>query len=193
MSSHETLHGQSGVHCRADWRARQGQISAPAGEGSKSLSDRCGQNSGLGDRSAKPSWNGWGAGIANARFQDAASAQLTPEQVPKDAGLGDFGASPILRTLPNGKTILVAGQKTGIIWAQDPDRKCAFVWETSVASKPGPQGQVDFGGSADGRNAYFGPRRGASSVSHPLRGDTLRPIRTAITTVPASVKAPVAA
>ena len=61
------------------------------------------------------------------------------------------------------KAILVAGQKTGIIWAQDPDRKCAFVWKTFVASKqPGPQGRVDFAGSADGRNAYFGPRRGAS-------------------------------
>ena len=82
----------------------------------------------------------------------------TPENCPKDAGPDfDFGAPPILRELPNGKTILVAGQKSGIIWAHDPDRKGAVVWKTSVASKqPGPQGQVNFGGSADDRNAYFG-------------------------------------
>lgn len=32
---------------------------------------------------------------------------------PKDAGPDDFGASPIVGTLPNGKTILVAGQRPG--------------------------------------------------------------------------------
>jgi len=82
----------------------------------------------------------------------------TPENCPKDAGPDfDFGASPILRTLPNGKTILVAAQKSGIIWAHDPDHKGAVVWKTSVAStKPAPQGQVNFGGSADERSAYFG-------------------------------------
>jgi polyvinyl alcohol dehydrogenase (cytochrome) len=77
---------------------------------------------------------------------------------PKDAGPDfDFGSSPMLRTLPNGKRILVAGQKSGIIWAHDPDRKGAVVWKTPVASKqPGPQGQVNFGGSADLTKAYFG-------------------------------------
>ena len=80
------------------------------------------------------------------------------ENCPKDAGPDfDFGAPPILRNLANGKTILVAAQKSGIIWAHDPDHKGAVVWKTSVASKqPGPQGQVNFGGAADERNAYFG-------------------------------------
>jgi len=82
----------------------------------------------------------------------------TPENCPKDAGPDfDFGASPILRTLPNGKTILVAAQKSGIIWAHDPDHKGAVLWKTSVSSKTAPpQGQVNFGGSADERSAYFG-------------------------------------
>ena len=53
---------------------------------------------------------------------------------PKDAGPHDFWASPILGTVPNTKTILVAGQKTGIFWAHE-DRKCAFLWKTSEASK----------------------------------------------------------
>ena len=82
----------------------------------------------------------------------------TPENCPKDAGPDfDFGSSPILRDLPSGQRLLIAAQKSGIIWAHDPDHKGAVIWKTSVASKqPGPQGQVNFGGSADERNAYFG-------------------------------------
>ena len=57
----------------------------------------------------------------------------------------------------------------------------------------GPSGLMNFGGNANGGNAYFGPERGASSAFIPFGAHTLRPIRTAITTVPASVNAPVAA
>ena len=35
----------------------------------------------------------------------------------------DFGASMILRTLPDGHRVLVAGQKSGIVWAHDPDQE----------------------------------------------------------------------
>ena len=35
----------------------------------------------------------------------------------------DFGTSPVLRTLPNGKQIIVAGQKSGVVWGLDPDNK----------------------------------------------------------------------
>ena len=88
----------------------------------------------------------------------AASGPGTTDNCPKVAGPDyDFGASPILTTLPGGKTVLVAAQKSGIIWAHDPDRKGAVVWKTSVATtKPTEQGQVNFGGSADERKAYFG-------------------------------------
>lgn len=82
----------------------------------------------------------------------------TADNCPKDAGPDyDFGASPMLRMLPSGKTILVAAQKSGIIWAHDPDRKGAVVWKTSVATtKPTEQGQVNFGGSADDEKTYLG-------------------------------------
>lgn len=43
---------------------------------------------------------------------------------PEDGGPDfDFGASPILRTLPNGRRILLAGQKSGIVYGLDPDHK----------------------------------------------------------------------
>jgi len=35
----------------------------------------------------------------------------------------DFGSSPVLRTLPNGKQIIVAGQKSGVVWGLDPDKR----------------------------------------------------------------------
>src|SRR5258706_985430 len=41
---------------------------------------------------------------------------------PEEAGPDyDFGCSPILRTLPDGKQVILAGQKSGVIYALDPD------------------------------------------------------------------------
>jgi polyvinyl alcohol dehydrogenase (cytochrome) len=40
----------------------------------------------------------------------------------------DFGASPILARLPNGRELIVAGQKSGILYALDPDRKGQILW-----------------------------------------------------------------
>jgi polyvinyl alcohol dehydrogenase (cytochrome) len=84
------------------------------------------------------------------------------ENCPKDAGPDyDFGSSPILKSLPNGKSILVAGQKSGNVWGHDPDRKGAVVWKTAVFSTPPKaQGQIVWGGTADNANAYFGLNSG---------------------------------
>ena len=81
---------------------------------------------------------------------------------PKENGPDyDFGSSPILKNLPNGSSILIAGQKSGIVWAHDPDRKGAVVWKTSVfTTAPTSEGQITFGGSADDRNSYFGLKSG---------------------------------
>lgn len=80
------------------------------------------------------------------------------ENCPKDAGPDyDFGSSPILIDLHNGKTALIAGQKSGNVWAHDPDSKGAVMWKTAVFSKP-PEatGQIVWGGTADDASAYFG-------------------------------------
>ncbi len=44
----------------------------------------------------------------------------------------DFGSSPVLADLPGGRQILVAGNKSGMIWALDPDRQGKIVWEQQV-------------------------------------------------------------
>jgi polyvinyl alcohol dehydrogenase (cytochrome) len=82
------------------------------------------------------------------------------ENCPKELGPDyDFGSSPILRTLPDGHRLLIAGQKSGMVWAHDPDRKGALVWKAQLVDKLA-LGMITFGGAADEQNAYFGLRSG---------------------------------
>ena len=80
----------------------------------------------------------------------------------------DFGASPILKTLPNGHRILVAGQKSGMVWGHDPDREGTVVWKAQLVQKLA-LGMITFGGAADDQNAYFGLRTGGVAA---VRMDT---------------------
>ena len=71
----------------------------------------------------------------------------------------DFSASPMLVSLPAGRDLLVAGQKSGTVWAFDVDKKGALVWSLDVARVlPGGGGEIVFGGAADDRTAYFNLR-----------------------------------
>jgi polyvinyl alcohol dehydrogenase (cytochrome) len=77
----------------------------------------------------------------------------------------DFGASPILKTLADGRDLLLAPNKSGIVFALDPDRKGALVWKTNMAERAGGRGtKLVWGGSADQRNLYVGLGSGAISA-----------------------------
>ncbi len=65
----------------------------------------------------------------------------------------DFGASPILVTLNSGKRALLAGQKSGMVHALDPDKKGEILWQVRVG-KGGTMGGVQWGSAADGNNIY---------------------------------------
>lgn len=80
------------------------------------------------------------------------------ENCPKDVGPDhDFGSPPMLKALPNGKTILVAGQKSGNVWAHDPDQKGKVLWRTPLVSNTTEfGGKIIWGGAADDTAAYFG-------------------------------------
>jgi len=65
----------------------------------------------------------------------------------------DFGASPILVTLRNGRRALLAGQKSGIVHALDPDKQGAILWQVRVG-KGGTMGGVQWGSAADAQNIY---------------------------------------
>jgi polyvinyl alcohol dehydrogenase (cytochrome) len=56
-------------------------MNSAAGD-SKSMTNKCPSNPPLANPANAPSWNGWGAGLQNARFQTAANAGLTAQQVP---------------------------------------------------------------------------------------------------------------
>lgn len=66
----------------------------------------------------------------------------------------DFGSSPMLRTLANGKSVLVIGQKSGAAWAIDPDTDGALVWQHKVGAGSA-LGGVEWGSAADDSQAYF--------------------------------------
>jgi len=65
----------------------------------------------------------------------------------------DFGASPILVDLGNGRRALVAGQKSGVVHALDPDRGGAILWQQRIGNG-GSMGGVQWGSAADADNIY---------------------------------------
>jgi polyvinyl alcohol dehydrogenase (cytochrome) len=65
----------------------------------------------------------------------------------------DFGSSPILVALPKGKRALIAGQKSGIVHAIDPDRDGQVLWQVRVG-KGGIHGGIQWGSAADHSNVY---------------------------------------
>jgi polyvinyl alcohol dehydrogenase (cytochrome) len=65
----------------------------------------------------------------------------------------DFSSSPILVTLAGGRRVLVAGHKSGIVYAVDPDRNGEILWGTRVG-EGGTMGGVQWGQAVDGRNIY---------------------------------------
>lgn len=79
----------------------------------------------------------------------------TRENCPDDEGPDhDFGNSPILRTLPNGKQIITLGQKSGVAWGLDPDKDGAIVWQKRLG-KGSALGGMEWGSAADEQNGYF--------------------------------------
>lgn len=70
-----------------------------------------------------------------------------------DAPDHDFGAPPMLVTLRDGSRLLIAGQKSGMVHALDPDADGAVRWSVRVA--PGGRlGGVHWGMAADATTAY---------------------------------------
>lgn len=65
----------------------------------------------------------------------------------------DFAAPPILVTLSNGRRALVAGQKSGVVHALDPDNEGQILWQERVG-KGGINGGVQWGSAADQSNIY---------------------------------------
>jgi polyvinyl alcohol dehydrogenase (cytochrome) len=73
---------------------------------------------------------------------------------PKSAGPDhDFSSSAILVDLPKGRRALIAGQKSGVVHAIDPDNQGAILWQRELA-KGGKSGGIQWGSATDGKNVY---------------------------------------
>ena len=65
----------------------------------------------------------------------------------------DFGSPAILTKRPDGRDVLVAGQKSGLVFAFDPDADGRILWQTRVG-QGGTGGGIQWGMASDGRNIY---------------------------------------
>ena len=74
----------------------------------------------------------------------------------------DFGNSPMLATLPHGRRAIVIGQKSGIGWALDPQRRGEVIWQYR-AGAGGALGGIEWGSAVDRDHAYFAVSDIASS------------------------------
>src|SRR3984957_12200773 len=74
-----------------------------------------------------------------------------------DAGMlgGSFASSPVLRTLASGNEILLAGQKSGVVYGLDPDHGGDTLWQTKVGDS-GAAGTAAAGLGA-GTGSSIGP------------------------------------
>ncbi len=85
------------------------------------------------------------------------TACLAPDKAncPEKAGNDyDFGSPPILASTPDAHDVLIVAQKSGMVYALDPDHSGAVVWEKRIA-QGGPLGGIEWGGAAAKGLVYF--------------------------------------
>jgi polyvinyl alcohol dehydrogenase (cytochrome) len=99
------------------------------GGSSDASTGRCASISAMSNPNSGPSWNGWGAGVANARFQPANKGGLTAADVPKLKLKWAFGFPGVLaaRAQPAvaGGRLFVASEN-GTVYALDAKSGCTF-------------------------------------------------------------------
>jgi polyvinyl alcohol dehydrogenase (cytochrome) len=112
------------------------------GTASAATTGLCASSAPMANPAAGPSWNGWGAGVTNARFQPANKGGLTGVDVPKLTLKWAFGFPGVLaaRAQPTvtGGRLFVASE-TGTVYALDAKTGCTY-WtfraQAAVRSAP---------------------------------------------------------
>lgn len=78
----------------------------------------------------------------------------TPENCPDPMGPDvDFGMAPLLLQRGDGREVLVVGQKSGVVFALDPDDRGAVLWQTRMG-KGSALGGVHWGLASDGQRVF---------------------------------------
>jgi polyvinyl alcohol dehydrogenase (cytochrome) len=78
------------------------------------------------------------------------------------AGSG-FSSSPVLRTLATGNQVLLAGQKSGVVYGLDPDHGGNILWQTKIGDSSAAAAAA-VGGGATGVASVVGPPGVAGSA-----------------------------
>src|SRR6185436_4811965 len=99
-------------------------------------------------------------------------SEACPEQMGPDM---DIGNSPILKTLPNGKRVLIAGTKGGDVFGLDPDNNGALLYRVNVGggtvgANRGGRGSIVWGGAADNDLVYYGAGGAGLAALRPATG-----------------------
>jgi polyvinyl alcohol dehydrogenase (cytochrome) len=109
----------------------------------------------------KDIWNYACRGGANCDFGDQA--------VIRDH---DFGGSVMITTRKDGHDLLVVGQKSGAVWALDPDRNGALVWSQKLGTG-GANGGIHWGTATDGVRVFVPLNDRSASPEQPMGGPGL--------------------
>jgi polyvinyl alcohol dehydrogenase (cytochrome) len=92
----------------------------------------------------------------------------------------DFGAPVLLVRAPDGRQILVAGQKSGVVWGLDPADRGRVLWQTRVGVG-GISGGVQWGMASDGARVYAavadGVRNGGDLGSPQVGNASFDPVK----------------
>lgn len=85
----------------------------------------------------------------------------------------DIGTGALLATHSDGRDVLLIGQKSGMVFAMDPDTDGAVLWQTRVGSG-GTMGGVHWGLAADDKRVFVGvsdlPTNNPYTVGDPYPG-----------------------
>jgi polyvinyl alcohol dehydrogenase (cytochrome) len=115
----------------------------------------------------------WVTQVTKDDAWNGACSRNTPNCPKEDGPDYDIGASAMLSTAENGKQLLIIGQKSGMVYALDPDAKGKIVWKRRVGSG-GTMGGVHWGMSTDNQKVYVGvsdlPTKNPYNVGEPHPG-----------------------
>lgn len=96
----------------------------------------------------------WARQTTPADVYNSSCSVTTSVNCPEHSGPDfDYGSSALLTKTPEGREILVAGQKSGVVYALDPDQEGKIIWQTRVG-KGGINGGVQWGMASDGQKVY---------------------------------------
>ena len=93
-------------------------------------------------------------GTKGDAFNMACSRRARSASCPKEKGPDfDFGASVVIAQDAAGKDVLLAGQKSGSVFALDPDKNGAVIWQRRIG-RGSALGGVHWGLAADATQVY---------------------------------------